>query len=206
MALSLRRGSYLSHKTAAQLHGLIISDDDTIYVNKEQGAKTDPIAPSLTQEAIDRAFKNKPRTSNFIYKFQEKKLVLLNGKQSGDFAVEEIKVSAHHLRATSLERTLVDLAVRPVYGGGVSQVLSAYRNAKGKLSVPKIIEVLTTLAHVYPYHQAVGFYLERAGVPPKRLRILRDYKEPTFNFYLANQIRKPKFDAQWKVFFPAALE
>ena len=38
------------------------------------------------------------------------------------------------VRVTDLERTLIDIAVRPEYAGGVYEVLNVYRLAKGKVS------------------------------------------------------------------------
>ena len=39
IALSLRPGSYLSHGTAARLHGILSSPTNDLFVNKEQSSK-----------------------------------------------------------------------------------------------------------------------------------------------------------------------
>ena len=67
IALSLRKNSYLSHGTAARLHKLTNYKPNHIYVNKEQSPKARQES-SLTQETIDRAFKNAPRTTQYVYK------------------------------------------------------------------------------------------------------------------------------------------
>ena len=64
------------------------------------------------------------------------------------------------LRFTNLERTLIDAAVRPVYAGGVFEVRKAYQLAKEKVSVNRLAALLQKLNYIYPYHQAIGFYLE----------------------------------------------
>ena len=74
---------------------------------------------------------------------------------------------------TSLERTLIDATVRPGYAGGVATVLEAYRRASEALTVSRLIDTLRKLDYVYPYHQAIGFYMERAGFPTKQLAPLK---------------------------------
>jgi hypothetical protein len=55
LAASINARGYLSHATAAELHGLVRFSTKMIYLNVEQSAKpsNDGI---LTQEGIDRAF------------------------------------------------------------------------------------------------------------------------------------------------------
>jgi hypothetical protein len=204
VALALRPKSYLSHSTAAEHHGLFTTNAN-LYVNKEQSAKP-PSESTLSQAAIRRAFSNAPRMSNLIYGYKTKKIVLLGGENTGDYNVENAK-SPHgtDIRVTSLERTLVDLAVRPSYAGGVNAVLTAYMRAKNRISLPKIVAVLKALNHLYPFHQAVGFYLSRSGLPPKATSALQDLGLD-FDFYLTNQISNPELDRRWRIYFPRDLE
>ncbi len=204
VALALRPKSYLSHSTAAEHHGLLTTNAN-LYVNKEQSANP-PLESTLSQDAIRRAFSNAPRMSNLIYGHKAKKIVLLGGKNTGDYEVENAK-SPHgtDIRVTSLERTLVDLAVRPSYAGGVNAVLTAYTKAINRISLPKIVAVLKALNHLYPFHQAVGFYLNRSGLPPEATAVLQDLGLD-FDFYLTNQIRNPEFDRRWRIYFPRELE
>ena len=82
--------------------------------------------------------------------------VMLNGKNSKDFGVERAVHSEWgRLRYSNLERTLVDLVVRPQYSGGISSVLLAYVKAKARVDVTRLMSTLEHLDHVYPYHQAV---------------------------------------------------
>lgn len=204
VALALRPQSYLSHSTAAVHHGLLTINED-LYANKEQSPK--PHSEStLSQDAMRRAFSNAPRMSNLIYGYEDKKIILLAGKNTGDFEVENAK-SSHGtvIRVTSLERTLVDLAVRPSYGGGVNAVLAAYAKAIKRISLPKIVAVLKALDHLYPFHQAVGFYLSQAGMSPSATAVLRDLGLK-FDFYLTNQIENPTFDPSWRIHFPPSLQ
>lgn len=203
IALSLRAGSYASHGTAALTHDLVPEMKD-VYVNKEQSVK--PTNDSqLTQASIDRAFANKPRTTNYIYLFKQTRLFLLNGKNTGDFGVTEvITPTGMPLRATSINRTLVDITVRPTYAGGISNVLNAFRKAGDRISIPELVATLKRIDHVYPYHQAIGFYLQAAGFSRARLKPIFELGTQ-FDFYLDYKMTSPDYDSYWKLYFPKKL-
>ena len=102
------------------------------------------------------------------------------------------------------DRTLVDVVVRPDYAGGPKEILKAHRRAIEKVSVDEIVATLKHLDYVYPYHQAIGFYLERAGVPAEKLQPLKTLGL-NFDFYLGYGLENPAYDARWCVFIPRDL-
>ena len=106
-----------------------------------------------------------------------------------------------NLRVTKLERTLIDLTVRPVYGGGVGSVLEAFERAKDKVSVGTLVATLRELQYVYPYHQAIGFYMERAGYPERALERLVEFGLH-FDFYLAHGLKETELDNRWRLHIP----
>jgi hypothetical protein len=108
------------------------------------------------------------------------------------------------LSVTKLERTLIDIVVRPAYVGGIFEVLDAFRKARDRVSVAVLIATLRKLDYVYPYHQALGFYLERAGVPIDRLQRLLDLG-CEYDFYLGNKLSNPQFDSLWRIYYPEGL-
>jgi hypothetical protein len=125
LALSLRTSAYLSHGTAMFLHGLTEQISTTIYVNQEQSPKPEP-SGRLSQESVDLAFSRTQRESTLAYSFDHHKALILSGKHTADLEVGSIAgPEGELLRATKLERTLIDIVVRPVYAGGVYQVLEA---------------------------------------------------------------------------------
>jgi hypothetical protein len=203
VALSLRKDSYLCHSSAAFVLGLTDVVPRRIFVNIEQTPKpTD--RGSLSQQRIDFAFRRPQRQSSLIYKFDDYSVVLVNGKHSGRFEVGEVEFLDQIFTSTRVERTLVDLTVRHAYGGGVSQVLEAYKRAKESASTMKLLAVLKRLDYVYPYHQAVGFYMQRAGFKPEQYTRL---KEPgfEFDFYLAHDMRETEYSSEWRIFYPKGL-
>ena len=61
---------------------------------------------------------------------------MLSGKHTNDLEVQKALLSnGAKVRVTSVERTFIDITVRPTYAGGVHQVLESYRRAKGKPQV-----------------------------------------------------------------------
>ena len=205
VGLSLRLRSYLSHSSAMVLHGLSeATDPASIYVNKEQSAKP-ASSGSLAQSSIDRAFRNRPRISQYVFLYQGAQIVLLSGKNTGNLGVREIPDATGTLYpSTQVERTLVDITVRPAYAGGVSSVLEAYRRAKGRVSIANLFHMLGRLGYVYPYHQAVGFYLRKAEYSDEASRPLRDLGF-SYDFYLAHQMSNPAYDPEWRIFYPSEL-
>ncbi len=205
IALSLRPSAYLTHGTAVFLHALTDRVPKTIYVNVEQSPKRAP-ASAPTQHTIDRAFSRQQRTSSYIFLHGGVEYVLLSGKCTRHLGVMTIPGSrAEPLAVTGLERTLVDIAVRPAYAGGVEQVLAAYEGAKERVDVDQIANTLAQLAYAYPYHQAIGYYLERAGVAPARTEPLRRLPM-SLDFHLAHGMGETTFVERWRLRVPSWME
>lgn len=203
LALSLRKHSYLCHSSAAYVLGLSDIVPRRVFVNFEQTPKPSDRG-SLSQKSIDAAFRRPQRQSNQIFQFDDHSVMILNGKHSGRFEVGEVKWLEDIFISSKLERTLVDLTVRPVYGGGVPQVLEAFRRARETASTMKILAVLKRLDFVYPYHQSVGFYMERAGFKPAQYEKLKELGLE-FDFYLSYDMRETEYNSDWRVFLPKGL-
>lgn len=205
IALSLRPESYLTHYTAMFIHGLTEQIPKTIYLNFEQPLKTRP-ETSLEQKNIDWAFKQKPRTSQNIASYEDHRFCVLNGMHTGRLGIVDTEDDfGKKIAVTGMERTLIDIAVRPFYAGGVFEVLKAYRAAAGKVSVNKLAAMLKKLNYVYPYHQIIGFYLERAGTYKNTAINLLAKPGIDYNFYLTYQMKDADYSPKWRLFFPKGL-
>jgi hypothetical protein len=202
IALSMKHGAYLSHGTAMFLHGLTEQIPPRIYVNSEQSPK--PQSGHLTQEGINRAFAGRQRESQFLFEFQRSEALLLWGKNTGQLGVVDMDHSGTKLRVTGLERTLIDLAVRPSYAGEVIQVLDAYRKAKNRVSIGTLLTTLKRLDYIYPYHQSIGFYLKKAGYAKSQYNRLKNIGL-NYDFYLAYSLKDKDYDPEWRIFFPKSL-
>jgi hypothetical protein len=204
VALSARTDTYFSHATALALHGLTKRAVTTLYVNQEQSPKaTKPLM--LTQEGIDRAFSNRQRLSAYTLKYSNFRIVLLSGKNTGQLGVIQVSgPEGERLPATNIERTLVDIVVRPAYGGDIADILSAFSRALRMVSVNRLVSILKRLGHAYPYHQAIGFCMERAGYPEAALRQL-ERLGIKFDFYLAHGLKKTSYSKRWHLYYPRGL-
>ena len=198
---SLRPDGYFTHFTALQLHGLTEQIPKTVYLNFEQQASGG--GGQLSQGAINSAFKRKCRVSKNVTTFREQRVCLLNGQNTGQLGVTAIETADEsELRVTSIERTLIDAAVRPIYAGGVFEVARAYEAAYDQFSVNRLTANLKRLNYTYPYHQAIGFYLQRAGkYSEAQLDLLRQF-DVEFDFYLAHDMKETDYDETWRLFVP----
>jgi hypothetical protein len=205
IAASLAVNGYFSHATAASLHGLLTYNPETIYFNREQSAKPIPDGP-LRPEGIARAFSKKQRATRDVYSWSTTRVAVLSGKQSGRLGVEQCTVdgSQQPIDVTSVERTLIDLTVRPDYAGGPLQVLEAFKKARGRVEIDRLAEMVERLEYRYPYHQAIGFYMERATYPADELAKLSALGIH-LDFYVGYGITERGFDARWRVHFPKDL-
>jgi len=214
--LTLKPGCHFSHFTAAQLHDLTEQDPRTIYVNHEQPPKPAP-AMGLAQERIESAFRRNPRATRnvAVVKGPNRRRIrvcLLNGKYTDYLGVEERETSLRGevqkltLRVTDIERTLIDIAVRPFYAGGVGEVLKAYRNAAERVSVNRLAGMLRKLGYVYPYHQAIGFYLDAAGTyDDKSIALFHDRFDYEFDFYLTYGMTDTEYVRRWRIYVPTGF-
>jgi predicted transcriptional regulator of viral defense system len=200
-ATSLRSGSYLCHLSAVYLHGLTDQLPRTYYVNKEQSPKPSS-SGDLSQNAIDQAFSRPQRKSKYEFRLEKDRVVLLSGKSTGRLGVvTDIRTN---LDVTDIERTLIDIAVRPRYSGGVFQVSKAYKTAVKEVDIAKLLRFLGMMNYKYPYHQSIGFYLWRAGVPESDLQ---PFWSPGmyFDFYLDYSIAHPVYNELWRVYHPQGV-
>lgn len=203
--------SYYSHYTALRIHGLTEQVPKTIYLNQEKlrsstlGQSGDSL---YDQKAIDEAFSKPPRTSNNEIELLEEqcRVVMLQSAYHAGLGIIEGAINyggeqSVTLRYTDLERTMIDIVIRPFYAGGVFEVAKAFEKAKGQLSVNKMSAMLKKMDFGYPYHQAVGYYLERADYKGSLIDIFR--RQPMErDFYLAHNIGKVSYRSQWRLYVP----
>lgn len=200
VAALLEPKAYLSHGTAVLLHGLTDQLPRTICVSREKSYQYST-ADTLEQPAIDRAFRRPERLSNAVFSYEDFKFVLLQGKYTGRLEVGIIDWNKERLPVTKLERTLIDITIRPAYAGGVYQVLEAYRRALPSISIGTLLATLKKLDYAYPYHQAIGFYMQRAGYAVEQYERFKSMGLG-YDFYLAHDLRALKYDPEWRLHYP----
>lgn len=208
----LRPNSYFSHYTAMRLHALTEQVPKAIYLTEERSRAVDSLEveakqDEMTQSSIDAAFARPPRTSSNSVIFHGMRIYLLQGAGTDRAGVQPMEADNEltrqriHVDASDVERTLIDATVRPFYSGGVGEVAAAFVEAKERVSVNRIRALLTQMRMIYPYHQAIGWYLERAGFRPAQLALLQSMPM-TLDFHLAHEMTQPRYVKEWRLFVP----
>jgi predicted transcriptional regulator of viral defense system len=203
VAMSLHPSGYLAYDAAAFLHALRTEAPNPVYLNIEQ--RNPGSSSGMTQVNIDRAFAKRGKVSNNQVYYGSSCITIVSGKNTGCLGtVEAVHPRFGPVRMTSLERTLIDLAVRPEYAGGPRNVLQAFCNARSSLSIETLASVLDELGYAYPYHQRIGFYLDQAGYSSGHLGLFRE-KGFEFDFYLDYHIAEPTYCQEWRIKVPDGL-
>lgn len=203
IAVALKENAYISHLTAAILHGLTKQNSSLIYISSEQTPKQRK-ENTLEQESIDYAFSQNQRVSGRTYTYNDRTIILLNGMSAGREGV--IKVSTKQpFPFTNIERTLIDVTVRPAYAGGAMAIFEMYKKALHKISFEELLGILNSISFIYPYHQSIGFYLQRAGYAGPYLNDLKK-TGMQFDFYLDYNMPEKNYSKEWHVYYPAQMD
>ncbi len=202
LVLSLKKDLYLTHYTALEIHNLTDQTPNSIYANFEQTAKKQTKI-HLEQANINRAFSRPQRVTKTFTNYEGYTIFLLNGKYSNQLGVIDVSTEIDEkLRVTDIERTLIDITIRPNYAGGVFEVLNAYKRASGEISVNKLRARLIKLNYIYPYHQCIGFYLEKSGAyNSNQIELFRDF-DFINDFYLTYNMKDKNYSKRWKLYYP----
>lgn len=204
LSLTLKPNAYFSHYTAIYHHGLTEQIPKALYTTFEQSEKEHKEA-NLIQERIDSAFSKLQRFTENHADYDGYTIHLLNGKfTNNEGIITSENEQMGKIRVTSLERTLIDIAVRPAYSGGVGEVIKAYERAKETVSVNKLNAMLKKLKFIYPYHQAIGFYMEKAGYRDAQLNLMKAHPFE-FDFYLTYGMKDKDYSPTWRLYYPKGL-
>jgi len=67
-----------------------------------------------------------------------------------------------------------------------------------------MLATLKKLDYVYPYHQAIGYYMQRAGYPESQYSKFKALGL-NFDFYLTHHITERDYDSTWRLYYPKGL-
>ena len=203
---SINRNGYFTHYTALYYHELTLQIPKIYYLNTEHFAIQGTLSENavLSQSSIDKAFASDQRKSLNEYSWNNFRVILLRGKSTRSLGVLTVINEQGTFKITDVERTLIDAVVRPVYCGGVTDVLAAFEAAKRIVDIDKLVNYLKKLNYSYPYHQAIGFYLEKASYPSESIKKFSSMRKE-FDFYLTYNIRRKEYSEKWKLYYPKGL-
>lgn len=201
VGLSIKKNGYLSNYSAMQLHEITLQIPKTIFVSYDKYKVISHTPKSkLLQSSVDKAFGKPQRKTTQSYK-SEYNNTTYTFLQKKYLSNEVGIINKGRYKVTDLERTLIDIAVRPAYSGGVFEVLEAFINSKEIINIELLDNYLNALDYSYPYHQLLGFYLNKAGIDQSRLSLLLN-KKSNIDFYLTYNITNKKYDENWGIYYP----
>jgi predicted transcriptional regulator of viral defense system len=206
---SLKKGAYLSHYTALFQHSLTEQIPKYCYVSSNRKTLTPKTKlEDISQDAIDKAFSKEQRISNNFCVWGEFKIFLLEAAFPDNVGLMKVDIeNEKNIWITDLERTLIDAVVRPAYVGGVGEILKAFELVANNISINKTCSYLKKLNYIYPYHQAIGFYMEKTGVyTEKQLNKIEERFNTIRKFYLVHGEKELSFSERWQIFYPKYLE
>jgi len=204
---SINNKGYLSHYSAVAFHDLTNNIPKTIFFNVEKPKPTnESLKKEITQEELNKAFYMPPRESANLTSYGIYSINLLQGKYTNNLGVSEQVIDGQKINVADIERTLIDIAVSPYYCGGCYEVLNVFKNAKGEVDIKKLVKMLKKLNYIYPVHQSIGFYLEKADYPAADLKPFEQMGKE-LRFFLQRELREQdrKFSERWNLYYPEFL-
>ena len=76
-----------------------------------------------------------------------------------------------------------------------------YELAKDRVSINTLMAMLQKLNFSYPYHQAIGYYVERAGFKPSQIDLIRRVSIDR-DFYLTHEMGATRHVRDWRLTVP----
>jgi len=195
--------AHFSHFSALFLHGLTEQVPKQLFIRTDLDRSSDH-SSALTQDGIHKAFARPARPTTFRFTIDDVEVIRLWCKKSPSTSVMKLRIPSSSFTVTTVERTLLDCMIRPGYAGGCSTVLDAFRSAQDTVTVTSLLRYLHDLNLLYPYHQVLGWYLDRSGFDPRQVAEL-DKLEKAFDFYADYALNNPIFDKRWRVYYPQEL-
>lgn len=198
MLLGFKKNSFYSMSSALYILNISKFRGEFIFISQELSKKNGShIKTTLTQDAIDSAFKKDYRRTQKIGKYQEKYLVFLYPKHTDYF---EVVTREDGVRHSSIHRAFVEMIVNVQYFKDSLHIIDTFKPLKSKLDLNTVFEVLKRFDFIYPYFQCVGFYLEQIGFSKSELeRFKAEVGE--LKFYTDKKMDSYLYDEYWKIYY-----
>lgn len=196
---AINQKGYFSHLSALYINKLV-AEPEVNYFNIEHAKPSKRF--ELNQQSVDKAFSKPARLSSNKYTLSNKALFIINGLFTDKIGVLKVSADTDYYQYTDIERTLIDISVRPQYAGGQDSVIDAYKQAKTKVDLNKLRSYLDQINYVYPYEQVIGYYLDKAGYSISDQNLFYTLNRYKLRFYLVHGMKSPKYNAKWNLYEP----
>ncbi|MCG3680045.1 hypothetical protein [Aliarcobacter butzleri] len=191
---SLEKNGFFSMFTSLNIQGLTNFRDNFIFISKERRKRVNFNSKDITQEAIDKAFTNKPRRTkahDTIYNYNVVILESNNTQEIGIIKYKDYKIS-------SINRAFVEIISNIQYSKTPDDVIYEFKNLKDKLDINEIFNIIEKFDFVYPYYQLAGYYLEKIGYLKEELSKFVN-KKTDLIFYTIKNKEKYTLDEYWGI-------
>lgn len=203
IASARSRNSYFSYFSALYINALTLQIPKQIFMTLERTQLYKTLAISkVHQSSVDKSFSKSPRITQNKRYYKQYSINLVHGQKQNNIGVIPFK---EIYQVSDIERTLIDVSVRPFYCGGVSQVLEAFVSARKRIDIDKLYYYYSKMNFIYPYNNIIGFYLEHAGYHESEILAFRKMRNFDIKIYLTYNIQNPILSESWNIYYPKGL-
>ncbi|MFW3382896.1 hypothetical protein ACN2C1_04775 [Aliarcobacter butzleri] len=191
---SLEKNGFFSMFTSLNIQGLTNFRDNFIFISKERMKRVNFKSKDITQEAIDKAFTNKPRRTKAYATIYNYNIVILESNNTQEIGI--IKYKGYKI--SSINRVFVEIISNIQYSKTPDDVIYEFKNLKDKLDINEIFNIIEKFDFVYPYYQLAGYYLEKIGFLKEELSKFFN-KKTDLIFYTVKNKEKYTLDEYWAI-------
>lgn len=211
IANGLEKNRYISHYSALHANQLILDQSGKIFLKRER--KTTSLRKDLNQKDVDISFSLPMRASSLVYNItwdkKEYSIILIEGTGNQKLGINKIYINDFsYFYCTDIERTLIDIVMRPRYAGSLDNIVIAFNNVKDDIDLEYLATILNTLNPMYPYENNIAFFMYAANYPLKKIDLFLskiNLKKVNYKFYLDYQMISKKYNEDFNVYYPSDL-
>ena len=191
---SLEKNGFFSMFTSLNIQGLTNFRDNFIFISKERMKRVNFNSKDITQEAIDKAFTNKPRRTKAHDTIYNYNVVMLESNNTQEIGI----INYNGYKISSINRAFVEIISNIQYSKTPDDVIYEFKNLKDKLDINEIFNIIEKFDFVYPYYQLAGYYLEKIGFLKEELSKFFN-KKTDLIFYTIKNKEKYTLDEYWAI-------
>ncbi|MCP4134737.1 MAG: hypothetical protein GY754_27430 [bacterium] len=175
IALSLKKKSFLTGYLVFAFLGWTEYIPTIIHVNWKRNLFKKTNSPIVNDVLQKVAFKPK-KASRLRFKYNDYEIMILNGqvikkyKQQHFRLLSEIAELPDYTETYVEERLIIESLINYHYFGGADIVWDAGIDQFLNLDLDLMYKIYKELDLIYPYANAIGYWMEKAGVSQKYLR------------------------------------
>lgn len=208
VALSLKKNSFLTGYYVMSLNGWTEYIPKVIHVNWKRNPfqKKDSLIDNNTLQMI--AFREK-QTSKLRFNYNKYEIVILNGQVLKKYKHDHFKRIDKQFDLPSYaetyidERLIIEALINYHYFGGADIVWNAGKNQFNNLDLDLMLAIYKEMELIYPYANAIGYWLERSGVSSKYISkwVKLVNHDLQFHLFMGDKERRV-FNDKWNLYIP----